>query len=274
MKLKLSILLTTLFAISGTVFGQEKTPAPKTVPNKPADVKTVEVKPADGKTTAAVKMPTAQEILAKYVQAIGGKANYEKLKTRLSKATQEIPAAGIKGTIEIYAAAPDKSFSKAVIPGLGDFTESFDGKTAWADNPIQGKRDKSGEELAQTRLVNSFYRDINLDKLYPKMTVKGIEKVGANDTYVVVAAPENNLPPETFYFDVKSGHLLRQDGIVITPEGKTPTKTIFEDVREVDGIKIPFKATTTLPQFDIILTLTEIKHNVKVEDAMFAKPKS
>lgn len=266
MKLKTSILLIFLFSISLNAFGQKETVKPTT------ETKTTETKTTDSKT-AAVKMPTVQEILAKYVEAIGGKAANEKIKSRTAKGTVEISPMGVKGTIESYAAAPNKSAAKVTLAGIGDFFEGFDGTTAWSINPIQGNRDKQGEELAQAKLTSDFNRESNLAKLYSKMELKGIEKVGANDAYVVVATP-GNLPAETLYFDTKSGLLIRQDTTVIAPEGKVPGKTFLEDYREVDGVKIPFKTRTVLPQYELITTFTEVKNNVAVDDSKFAKPKS
>lgn len=66
---------------------------------------------------------------------------------------------------------------------------------------------------------------------------------------------------------------MRQDITSVMPEGKTPVKTFFYDVREVDGVKTPFKIHSITPQVKIILTFTEIKNNVAVENSKFAKPK-
>jgi hypothetical protein len=159
------------------------------------------------------------------------------------------------------------------LQGIGEIIEGFDGTTAWSLNPIQGNRDKEGEELTQTKLINNFYRETNLEKLYPKMEVKGIEKVGDKDAYVVVATP-NGSAPETFYFDSKSGLLIRADSTLVSPEGKMPAKTFYEDFREIDGIKLPYKLRVVLPQFEIITILTEVKHGVAVEADKFIKPKS
>ncbi len=137
---------------------------------------------------------------------------------------------------------------------------------------MTGNHDKTGEELTQTKLTYDFYRETNLAKLYPKMELKGTEKVGENDAYVIVATPVGS-PPETFYFDVKSGLLVRQDVTVISEDGKIPMKTFFDDVREVDGVKVPFKIHSVLPEYEIYLTMTEVKHNVAVENDKFAKPK-
>ena len=257
MKNKTPILLTILLAISATAFGQTaiRTTGPKTTDSN----------------TAAVGMPTAKQILAKYVEAIGGRKANEKITSRVTKGTTEISPMGIKGTFENYAAAPNKSYTKSTLAGIGEFNEGFDGQTAWSINPIQGSRDKQGEELAQAKVTNDFYRDINLDRIYPKIELKGTEKVGDADAYVLVGTSASGTP-ETFYFDTKSGLLLRQDTTVVTPEGKTPSKTFFEDYRDVDGIKIPFKTRAVVPQFEIITTYTEVKNNVAVEDSKIAKP--
>jgi hypothetical protein len=261
MKLKKLILLTLLFALSATAFGQKETVKPK-----------IETKPADTKTAAA-KMPTVQEILANYVKAIGGKEANEKIKSRMTKGTVELSPMGVKGTFENYAAAPNKSSTKMSLAGIGEFFDVYDGVTAWAVNPLQGSREKQGEELAQAKMTNTFNRETNLAKIYSKMELKGIEKVGADDAYVVVANV-GNLPPDTFYFDTKNGLLVRQDTTVITPEGNTPGKTYLEDYRPIDGVKIPFRSRLVTPQVEFITTFTEIKNNVPVEDSKFSKPKA
>lgn len=259
MKLKISILLTMLFLIPTAAFGQKKAAKP---------IKTKSVT----KVITPAKTPTAKEILAKYTLALGGRAANEKIKSRMMKGTMEIQPMGIKGDFESYAAAPDKSVTRSTLAGIGDLIEGFDGQNGWSINPLQGNRDKKGEELAQTKLISNFYREINLAEIYREMKLKGTEKVGANDAYVLVVTAQDSAP-EMFYFDTKTGLLLRQDSTIISPEGKMPTKIFFEDVREVDGIKLPFKIRTVIPQFEIIINITEVKHNVIIEDGKFAKPK-
>lgn len=266
MKLKISILATILCSMAIAAFGQKEPPKTIAVPNKSPDVTKLELK------TNASKTPTVAEILEKHVQAIGGRKAYEKIKSRSGKGTVELAPMNVKGTFEEIAAAPDKSLMKTTLAGIGEIVEGYDGKAAWSINPITGSRDKKGEELAQTAVIYNFYRSINLDKLYQKTEYKGIEKVGTNDAYVIVAT-RGDLPPETFYFDTKNGLMVRHDATLSTPEGKIATKVFFEDFRDVDGIKIPFKTRAMLPQVEITTNYTEIKHNVAVEDAKFAKPK-
>ena len=260
MKLTKIIFPTLILMLSVNVFGQKTEP-----------VKT-ENKPMAEKPAPVVKLPTAKEIIEKYVTAIGGRKANEKFKTRLIKMTVELAPMGIKGAGEVFSAAPDKSYSKVNLAGIGELIDAYDGTTAWTVNPIQGNRDKTGTELAQTKLSSNFYRHINLDKLYPKMEVRGIEKVGDSDAYVVTATPEG-LDPETFYFDTKTGLLVRSDSTLVSPEGKMATKAFYEDYREVDGIKMAFKTRSVLPQFEIITTYTEVKNGAAIDDKMFSKPK-
>lgn len=260
MKLKSLIFLSLLFFVAGSAFAQ------KTDPPKPA------VKPADDKASQAVKLPSAAEIIAKYVKALGGREANEKIKSRWLKGTVELSPMGIKGTAEIYSSAPSNNLIVLNIVGIGEIKDAFDGTTAWTINPIQGNRDKSGVELLQVKLASDFYREINLDKLYPKMDVKGIEKVGDKDAYIVVATSEG-VPAETYYFDTVSGLLVRSDSTAVSPEGNVATKSFYEDYRDVDGIKIPFKMRSILPQFEIITVVTEVKNNAVIDAAKFSKPK-
>ena len=261
MKLKSTLVFTLVFLSSISIFGQKAEPA------KPSAPKT-----DDTKTAQTAKLPTVQTILDKYVAAIGGRAANEKHKTRVTKATFEFAPMGIKGTSESYVAAPDKSYTKMNMQGIGEIVSGTDGKTAWTINPLQGNRDITGEELLQLKLTNNLYRETNLDKLYSSWTVKGIEKVGGKDAYVVTGTPAG-LAPETFYFDAQTGLLVRTDSTLVSPEGKMPAQTFYEDYREVDGVKIPYKMRVVVPQAEIITMITEIKNGAAIEEAKFAKPK-
>lgn len=260
MKLKSIALLPLVLLIAVSAFGQ------KAETGKPA------AKPSDSKPAANAKLPSAKKILDKYVKAIGGRKANQKFKTRVTKASFEFAPMGIKGTSESYIVSPNKGYTKMNMQGIGEIVSATDGQTAWTMNPLQGNRDITGEELTQLKLVNNLAREANLDKLYANWTVKGAEKIGEKDVYVLVGTPAG-LAPETFYFDKQTGLLVKTEGTLVSPEGKTPAQTFYEDYRAVDGVKIAHKTRTILPQAEIITTITEIKHNEPIEEAKFARPK-
>lgn len=218
------------------------------------------------------KLPSVKEVLDKYVKALGGRDAIQRLKSRTAAGTVELVPMNLKGTFESFAAPEAKSYSKLTIAGIGDMLEGSDGKTGWAINPIQGSRDRTGAELLQAQLNNNFYRDIRLEKLFAKIELKGIEKVGEREAYVLTATPDG-VPAETWYFDTQTGLMLRSDLTAISPEGNQPMTVFYEDMRPVDGVLIPFRIRTQTQQFTIILTSTEIKHGTTVDESRFAKPK-
>ncbi len=253
MRIKPLVLSIILLSLSISVFAQ-----------KP-DTKTSE-------PVKAAKLPTVKEVLDKYVKALGGREAIEKIKSRTSTGTIEFVPMNLKGTFEAYAAPEGKSLTKMNVAGIGEMLEGSDGKTAWAVNPIQGNREKSGIELLQAKLLNDFYRDLRLEKLFPKMELKAIEKIDGRDTYVV-SATADGVPEEKWYFDTQTGLMVRSDLNAVTPEGSQVLVSYYEDMRKVDGILIPFRIRSVTPQFTIVIASTEVKHGTQIDDAKFARPK-
>lgn len=218
-----------------------------------------------------VELPSAQSVIAKYVEAIGGREAGFRIKSRSYTGKVQIVQAGMSGTITGYAMPETYSLIKMNIAGLGEFSEGFDGTAGWGNDPIQGFRVKSGEELARAKNMSTFYRDLELAKLYSKLEVTGISAVDGNDAYVVRATTSGK-DPDSMYFDVKTGLLVRHDMVVVSPSGSTPSINLFSDYRDIDGILLPYRTLMKTAQFDIVMELDEVKHNVEIDKKIFAQP--
>ncbi|MEW6126191.1 MAG: hypothetical protein AB1757_03940 [Acidobacteriota bacterium] len=217
------------------------------------------------------KAPTIDQILDKYVQAIGGKAAVEKLNSRVGKGNFEVPAFGANGSLDAYAKAPNKTLMIINIDGFGVVQQGFTGTAGWSSDPQSGMRDLSGSELAAAKLDAEFHRDIKLKELFPKMELKGKEKLATGEAYVIVATPASGTA-ETFYFDAQSGLLVRQDATRESPQGTMNVQVLFEDYKEIDGVKIPFTIKQNSDAISFVIKFTEIKHNVAIDEAKFNKP--
>jgi hypothetical protein len=218
-------------------------------------------------------MPSVDAVLGKYVEAIGGKAALWKISSRVSKGTFVISSlAGVIGTVEVYEKAPNLAVSVLTIPGVGTEAEGFNGTTAWVLEPDSGVvHDKSGLELATAKREAEFYEELKLKELYPRMTLKGVEKVRARMAYVIEAVPVAG-SPERLYFDTLTGLLIRKDSEEEGDEGKRSIEEYYSDYRAVDGIKLPFTIHQVSSGMDFTVKLTEVKQNVPVDDAKFNKP--
>jgi hypothetical protein len=234
---------------------------------KPQPAKAPEANTA--KATAAE--PTVDQILDKYVQAIGGRQAVEKITSRVTKGTFEVTTMGLKGDIEIYAKAPNKTLTIQNLSGVGVIRDGYDGKIGWSENPMMGLREKDGAELAAIARISDIHASIKTRQIYSKLELKGKEKVGNRETYVIVATPAEGSPVK-MYFDTQTGLMARIDTELETPQGKFQIDTTLDDYREVDGVKMAFTMRQESPMGSAVIKLTEVKHNVAIDDAMFNKP--
>lgn len=220
-------------------------------------------KPQSATTTAAT--PTVDEILDKYVRAIGGKAAIEKLMTRMMKGSLITP--GGSAPIEVYEKVPNKFLVIINSPASGISRNGFNGAVAWSQNSQRGLREMSGPEVENFKREYDLHREIKLKEFYPAMMVKGREKIGDREAYVVEATTADGLS-ETIYFEVVTGLLVRRD---VTVQGTT-LQACLEDYKEVDAIKLPFMIRRSRPDFSFTHKFDEVTHNIAIDDAKFNKP--
>ena len=227
--------------------------------------------PAAPGGTAASVTPSADQILARYIEVEGGRDAWQKLTSRVSKGTIEVPSMNLSGTVEIREKAPDRLLGVVTINGAS-FRQGFDGTVGWTDDQENGLREQSGAELAETRRDADFYHPMDLHKLYTKLAVTGREKIGDRETYVMEGAVPEGGDPDIMYFDIQTGLPIRVVSQHHGPDGITKFVEDFEDFREVDGIKLPFILHQTNGDTLLTITLSDVHHNVALDDGEFTKP--
>jgi hypothetical protein len=216
--------------------------------------------------------PTVDQILERFIAAIGGQSAIQKSHTRVMKGSAQLTGTGEMGSIEIYRKAPDKEYFLINIPSNGPTSRAYDGKAGWyLFDPDEGPKDVPAGDLPAMKREFDFYRELRLKTLYPKTTVKGKESVSGQDAYVIEATADDGTE-EKWYFAAQTGLLIRTDTPYSSDDGTSFLQTIFEDYRDVDGVKIPFVWRQTCPDFDYFIKFTEIQNNVSVDDSKFAKP--
>ncbi len=220
---------------------------------------------------AAQPAASLDAVIEAYIKASGGADSIRKVTTRHAKGTMEIPAMGMKATMETFSKAPNKSLLKAEVPGMGLIQEGYDGAIAWAFNPAQGMREKSGVELAIAKRGAEMHRDLKLKELYPKMELQGTEKLGDKDVYHIVATPTEGAP-EHWYIERATNLLLRAKMEAEGPMGKMEIVSDFEDHRDVEGVKMPWTIKQQMGPIGLTLKFEDVKVNVPMDDAIFKKP--
>jgi carboxyl-terminal processing protease len=202
----------------------------------------------------SIGLPSAEVVFEKYLNAIGGRAATEKITSRVSTGTVELAALETTGTVEIFEQSPNKSSVIINAPGLGVIQKTFDGSRAWLQDPLRGLIRFTGFNLKVAAASAVFNRPAKLKELYPSAVVRRKEKLGARDVFVV------RMDWEDWYFDAEDGLLLRIGD------------TYFDDYREVDGVKLPFKIRENVfSGLGLEYKFSEIRHNVKIDEKKFAE---
>jgi len=227
-------------------------------------------------------LPTVDQILAKYVQALGGEAALRKVTSRTITGTQYIPT-GPGGTVptpasvERYLKAPNLAVTIYRAPTYA-ISQGFDGTSAWSQDQAGRVTEPVKLDVGRAARSADFYEPLNLKREYPQMTVRGIEHVNGHDAYLVVGVPQGDLP-ESLYFDVNTGLLLRKQTVLPTPIGDSPYQADFDDYRDTgSGVKFPFLVhmSPSNPRTELApeatLRVTKVEDNKAIEDAKFAKP--
>ncbi len=226
-----------------------------------------ELEPAKAPSDAKPVLPLGDQLLDKYLSAVGGAAALQKVTSRVEKG--KLDANGHQLPIEVYAKAPDKRISLMHLPN-GDSITAFDGKQGWLSNAGHPHMMSAAENDA-ARIDSDFYFASHVKSLFQKLTVVPGEKIDGHDTYLVFGRNEGQ-PPLRLYFDQQSGLLVRLVRYAETALGRMPTQIDYSDYRDADGVKIPYRWTLARPGNRFTIQIDQVQQNIPVDDAKFTPP--
>jgi hypothetical protein len=249
---------------------------PQGLPTMPLAVSGHE--PAPGAAAAATPAPrpspeappTVQQVFEKYVAAVGGQATVSTFRTQVVKGTREA-SQGRSWPFEVTSKGADKFLMVVNVTGQGTVSQALNGATGWVNNP-RVSRALTPAEAATLRQAADLF-DVVKFKPAATMRVAGRRKIGDRDALVVVDRPAEGVS-RRYFFDAQSGLLLRITTLTDTMLNALPEQIDFEDYRDVDGVKFPFVVrVSNIDTFNSYTrTITEVRHNVPVEDKRFDMP--
>jgi hypothetical protein len=214
-------------------------------------------------------LPTVDQILDRYVQALGGASTLQKVTSRVVKGSR-IGADGVLVPEEVFQKAPNKMLTVTSYPQVV-FRTGFTGTGGWGHSSRDGVRELPAQVASDLKTEAEFYRELKIKQLYSTLTLVGKEAIGNAEAYVIEAIPSSGRV-ERLYFDVATGLLLRRYTLSETFLGKLPLQMDYEDYREVDGVKQPFLIHWSFPGRIWGRKITEIKQNVDLNDSQFDPP--
>ena len=221
----------------------------------------------DGQTIqTSGSLPALDEVLGKYIEAVGGAAALDKTTSRVVKGELNVVGVSRGGSFEWHAQAPNRIATILQAYPMGIVKAAFNGRTGW-ERSAAGLRPLKGFELTTFQRNADFYGQFKLKRLYPNMRLVGTSKIGFREVYVLDLAPPGQT--ERLYLDAKTYLPVRYNLVVPVGTQTALAEMYMDDWREVDGIKYPFFMSQKLPGITLTYNVKEIKHNEQIDPKLF-----
>jgi outer membrane lipoprotein-sorting protein len=213
-------------------------------------------------------LPTVSQLLDNYIRALGGSPAIEKITTRVEQGSTTFR--GQSQGVEIFTQGPDKQSTVRHMSGGESFVTTFDGQSGWSSAPGRPPREMHDAYIAAARMDADLQFPLHIQQIFPELRLEYPEKINDRDAYLLLAIREGQ-PPVKLYFDEQSGLLVRMIRYAETPLGRNPTQIDYSDYRDVDGVQVPYRVTTSQPGNTSAIQFESVQQNVPIDPGKFAK---
>ena len=213
----------------------------------------------------------ASDVLAKMIDAGGGKKNLEKAKDMTMTGNIELVSMGMSGSLTLYSKEPNKLRMDIEIMGM-IITQAYDGETAWWTNPQTGASEELSGEQADDLKRQAMGNDslLNPAKYGITYTLKGKETVDDVDCFVLEQTYSDGytvslyINSETYLPYKTKATTMGQMGVEVEAE------SFPADYKKVGGMMIPHSIRVVHDGEEAVtMTFTEVTINTGMEDSMF-----
>ena len=218
--------------------------------------------------------PSPDQVIDKYIAAIGGAQRVAALTSLAGKGTYIGFDDADKAPLEIFARAPGQRAT--IVHGLaGDTTTAFDGRSGWTTAPPTDRPFPlimvTGQELEGVKLEAELLFPSRIKESLTKWRVGVPALIGDREVRLVQGNTAGG-GVATLCFDEETGLLVRLVRYAESPVGRLVTRVDYSDYREVAGVRMPFRWTVSWLSGRSIYELTDVQPNVPVPDTRFARP--
>jgi Photosynthetic reaction centre cytochrome C subunit len=210
--------------------------------------------------------PVAQ-VLAKFVDALGGRDALAAITSRTRKGTVT-NRAGQTSPVTI-----DEKGTGFYLASVGSTPPSSRGMSpagAWTAT-TEGTRGLEGVEASALAVASDLTLPVDMATRYTGLQARAYASIDGHDVIVLVGRSSPDVT-ETLSFDRASGLLLRRVVRFTLSMGRLPVQVDYSDYRAVGGVKMPFEVKVTDWATISAARFTDIVLNPALDDARFARP--
>ena len=248
---------------------------PETTPDLAQFYSTLRYREPDSFVRPFPGAPDAEQVLDKYIQAIGGAEKLAGLTSIAAEGTFQTYGVPKKYPLEMFAKAPDQRTVIVHEFAGGDSIDTYDGREAWTVAPAVltplPLLERTGGEVEGARLTAALTFPGQIKRLLQQWRA-GPPAVIEDRDATLVQGTMNGRFPVNLYFDDESALLTRTVAYADSPVGLAPMQVNYGDYRDIAGIKVPFKTVVTWLDGRTTIQLTDVQLNVAVDASRFARP--
>jgi tetratricopeptide (TPR) repeat protein len=226
----------------------------------------------DGQTIqTSGQMPTVDDLLARYVEAVGGAKAINAITSRVIKGTVDIPGVSRGGSFETYTQAPNKGMTVVDAYPVGRIKVGYNGRAGWSQTQQGVQLIKAAAELTSLQRDSDMYAPLRIKTNYAKVTLAGMSQIGYRDVYVLDLQPATGAV-ERLYLDAKTYLPARINTVRKLGATAEAVEMYLDDWQAVEGVKYPFSMSQRFSKLTLAYTVKEIRHNLPLDANLFEAP--
>jgi len=207
---------------------------------------------------------TAETVIEKYILAIGGRENLEKIQDVTMEATTSMNGMEIKQ--KTHKKTPNKYASIMSMNGNVMQQQAFNGERGIMKG-FGGEKEILGDDLENLKVDATLNAELKYAELGVKLNLEAIESIEGKDAYKIKVV--NPTGETTFeFFDLESGLRILSKQNIVVPQGEFTQMENFSDYREVEGILYPYTIKISGIQ-NLVLKVDSISINNDLSDDLF-----
>ena len=214
-------------------------------------------------------LPTVAEIMA-LRDAEGNEAALAAMGNYRIDSTVYSAQSGVRGTVSVYIAGPDKYRVDADYGKYGNSSTVLNGERAWVESSFGPFKELRGQLLEQVKRGHPYVLASDWRDYFGSIKVDRADILDDKEVYVV-ELKAGDLPVMTVFVDAVTGDVLLTEIISVQEGGISIPVTIrSEDFREVHGIRVPARAISSNEQTGRTIVEDEaIEPNIQLDDEFF-----
>ena len=225
----------------------------------------------DGQTIEKTGALSVDDLLARYVEAMGGETAIKAVTSRVMKGTVDVPGLSRGGSFESYLQGPNKAMSVMQAHPFGTIKIVYNGRSAWSQSVLGVRPVKVPAELGSIQRDSDLYGVLRMKNNYVKVTAPGMSEIGYRQVYVLDLQPATGAV-ERLYLDAKTFLPVRMNTHRKVGNTLEPVEIYLDEWKAVDGVQYPFSFSQRFAKLTLSFTVKEITHNVALDAKLFEAP--